>query len=77
LYEVLSGLEEVIRTFGIERAVEKATLKLEQTGTIDVEYLELVDPNTLKPATNGNGPIQACIAAWIGGVRLIDNLRVK
>lgn len=44
---------------------------------IKLEYLELVNPVTLKPAANQDPQIQACIAAWVGGVRLIDNLRVK
>lgn len=44
---------------------------------IELEYLELVDPQSLKHATNGSTSIRACIAAYVEGVRLIDNMQVK
>jgi len=44
---------------------------------IKLEYLELVNPTTLKPTSDEDPAIQACIAAWVDGVRLIDNMRVK
>jgi pantoate--beta-alanine ligase len=41
---------------------------------IDVEYLELVDPEEMQPLANVEGPAIIAIAAWLGGVRLIDNV---
>lgn len=44
---------------------------------MDVEYVDFVDANTLKPIeswTSSNN-IQVCVAVWAGKVRLIDNIR--
>lgn len=40
------------------------------------EYFEIVDAETLLPVTSSAAPRQmvACVAAWLGEVRLIDNL---
>ena len=40
---------------------------------LDVEYLVLVDPETLEPAESANRPTLAAVAARIGQTRLIDN----
>ena len=41
----------------------------------EVDYLELVDVKTLKPVMNKseNNSVAICVAAWLEGVRLIDN----
>jgi len=44
--------------------------------TLDVEYIEIVNPETLKPIESnqtGNKAI-ACVAAYAGDIRLIDNM---
>ena len=42
--------------------------------SIDPEYLELVDAETLTPAARLNGrPALAVVAARVGDIRLIDN----
>jgi pantoate--beta-alanine ligase len=38
-----------------------------------VEYLQIVNPETLAPITSVEGPALALVAAWIGQTRLIDN----
>lgn len=61
------------------RAVEQKAMKqLEQKG-LGPEYFELVDGQTLQPVEDYTSPaaIVACVAAWIGGVRLIDNLILR
>lgn len=45
---------------------------LEQPG-IGVDYLALVDPETLQPLDEVDRPARLLVAAKIGGVRLIDN----
>ena len=41
---------------------------------IRVEYLEIVDPDSMQPVTLISGPVRIAIAAWLGSVRLIDNV---
>ena len=41
-----------------------------------IDYAAVVDPNTLEPVSNVTAPVQALLAVRIGGVRLIDNLRL-
>jgi len=46
---------------------------------ITVEYLEAVDAETLSPVQHWNRTttVLLCVAAWLGGVRLIDNVLVS
>ena len=39
-----------------------------------LEYLELVDPETMQPVTEISGPVIAAGALWVGSTRLIDNI---
>jgi pantoate--beta-alanine ligase len=39
-----------------------------------LEYLELVDPETMQPVTTIAGPVLAAGALWVGSTRLIDNV---
>jgi len=39
-----------------------------------VDYLEIVDPESLEPVEQIEGPVSALVAAWIGNTRLIDNI---
>lgn len=45
----------------------------EERGT-RVDYLEIVDPNTLEPVTEVSKGALVAVAVWIGNTRLIDNL---
>jgi pantoate--beta-alanine ligase len=51
--------------------------RLNKNPHIDVEYFEIVDEHTFKPISRWqeSNAERACIAAWIGGVRLIDNVK--
>ena len=41
---------------------------------ITLEYLDLVDPDTIRPVDYVEGPVRTALAAWIGKTRLIDNI---
>jgi pantothenate synthetase len=43
---------------------------------VDVEYLSLVDPETLEPLRDLRGDALAVIAARVGSTRLIDNVLI-
>ena len=51
---------------------ERAADVLKGAG-IEPQYLEFVDPDTLEPVSKPPGVL--AVAAYVGGVRLIDNLR--
>jgi pantoate--beta-alanine ligase len=53
--------------------VRAATEVLERAGA-GVEYVEVVDAETLEPATTLDAPVLIAIAARIGCTRLIDNM---
>lgn len=54
-----------------------ARAKLAKAGFTKVDYLALVDANTLEPLDHAKGEMRLIAAATIGGTRLIDNLRVE
>lgn len=45
-------------------------------GFREVEYLELRDSDTLAPLAQASRPARLLVAAWLGDVRLIDNMPV-
>ncbi len=50
----------------------------ETSQSVELEYLDLVDADTFDPkATKQNTPMHAIVAAYVQGVRLIDNLKVN
>lgn len=42
-----------------------------------LDYAEIIDRETFSPATTLNANVSACIAAWFGDVRLIDNMTLS
>lgn len=75
LKEIGSHLAE--QDSALDLVLYDARKSLSESEGLELEYLELVDPVTLAQATNDSLQIQACVAAWIEGVRLIDNMQVK
>lgn len=68
---------EIGKGIKISEVLIKAKEQLTGLEGVTLEYLELVDPQSLHMATDDSGSIQACLAAYVEGVRLIDNLKVK
>ncbi len=50
-----------------------AVAEMERQG-LRVEYLEIVDPDSMQPVDQIAGPVLAATAAWLGSTRLIDNI---
>jgi pantoate--beta-alanine ligase len=45
--------------------------------TLKLEYLEIVDPNTMQPVDEIRLPVRVAGALWVGSTRLIDNVLVS
>ncbi|XP_039116772.1 pantoate--beta-alanine ligase [Dioscorea cayenensis subsp. rotundata] len=41
-----------------------------------IDYVEIVEQESLKPVEKIESPVVMCIAAWFGKVRLIDNMEI-
>lgn len=48
--------------------------KMSAEKSVQLDYFEIVDPNTLDPLQEVNGPALVAVAAFVGPARLIDNL---
>jgi pantoate--beta-alanine ligase len=57
--------------------IEKATAEIATEPSVRIEYLELVDPETITPVEVVGDDALLAIAAWVGDTRLIDNIRWK
>lgn len=42
-----------------------------------VDYVEIVEQETLRPMEEVTKPVVICVAAWFGHVRLIDNMEIN
>ena len=73
--ETLSFIKKEIRKGYLEDIKERATQYLTAEG-FKVDYVEIADAETLEPVENNDGskPLVALIAAFVGEVRLIDNM---
>lgn len=62
--------------YSIKAAVEAYLSSIEQ---VQLEYFEITDPDTLRPLTDvqPGQEVALCIAAFVGPVRLIDNMLVN
>ncbi|WP_183417472.1 pantoate--beta-alanine ligase [Limibacillus halophilus] len=63
-------------TTAAEPVLEAGRKSLSAAGFERVEYLELRDSNLLRPLERADRPSRLFAAAWLGAVRLIDNLPV-
>lgn len=76
IYEVLKRSRELSSHFTPAEVCAHCLKMLEASGSIKPEYFTIADAYTLKPATSfePNQQLVAFVAAWLGKVRLIDNL---
>jgi len=77
LYAAISAAAKDIRTGHADRmAIREAAETMRAAGFERVEYIELRDAETLMPSDDPTRPRRMLAAAWIDGVRLIDNIPV-
>ena len=78
LFRSLRAGEELIRA-GVrepEKVREKMRAVMQAEKGVEVDYTEVVDPETIAPLDPVRTPAVLLIAAQVGGTRLIDNLLV-
>ncbi|WP_435354343.1 pantoate--beta-alanine ligase [Emticicia sp. SJ17W-69] len=77
IYKVLNLAQEKLQAgFSTKEIQEVVNQYFSQYPEFEVEYFEVADFDTLEPieAKNETGKTALCIAAFLGGVRLIDNM---
>jgi len=76
LYEVLSEAKEQKENKSVEQITNWVIETINKNPFLNVEYFEIVDDEKLQPINSWNNNITAiaCVAAFCGKVRLIDNI---
>lgn len=75
--KTLKKAKEEAGNYTVAELKRRVTGELNNDPHIDVEYFEIVDESTLQPVETWEETYykRACIAAWVGKVRLIDNVQ--
>ena len=73
LYKALSFVKEHWKNRPSTEVLDQAK-QLIAASTLRLDYLLLVDPNSLLPIANNAQSAVVCVAAYCGEVRLIDNM---
>jgi pantoate--beta-alanine ligase len=76
------SLAEVKRRFDqgerqAAKLIEAGKLVLARESLVRLDYLEIVDPDTLDPLSELNRPALVAVAALVGTTRLIDNISLS
>jgi pantoate--beta-alanine ligase len=76
LYRALQMAQQQIEAgqTGSQAILGEARRVLEDEPLIEVDYLELVEPDEMQPVSEVTGPVRVCAAIRIGSSRLIDNI---
>ncbi|RAU84206.1 pantoate--beta-alanine ligase [Pontibacter arcticus] len=79
LYKALQQAASQLSHTSVESIKQEAIAYLNAINEIEVEYFEIVDVLTLQPlqSINPQQEVAICVAAFVGEVRLIDNLLVN
>lgn len=78
IYKILLKARHLVKTG--ERSSErvKSAMRDVLLSTVDrIDYVEIVNPDTLAPVKHIHGSVLAAIACFVGPARLIDNLLIK
>ena len=79
LYEALGIAHDLYRRRVSPDQVKKEVEGFFSKSDVALEYFEIVNASSLNPlqSTFANEPVALCIAAYVGEVRLIDNLIIR
>jgi CTP:molybdopterin cytidylyltransferase MocA len=73
-------LAKLLITAGERRArtvKDRVTRLLVDSGVTKVDYVAIIDPETLEDVKYVSSDVRVAVAAWIGDARLIDNIAVE
>lgn len=77
LYQVLNEMAQGLRNGGAASALATAARnQLQQAGFDQIEYLDLRACDDLRALEHATSECRLLVAAWLDGVRLIDNISV-
>jgi len=76
IYRALNFIKDELSNFSVNQLIDGAKQMILQAGFEKIDYVEICDAETLKAVTSINNPqpLVALVAAFVGGVRLIDNM---
>jgi pantoate--beta-alanine ligase len=80
LYHVMTELKEsIVGGADIQKSLITSGEQLNEDSELKLEYLEIVNSNTLMSVSNLKScdKVSICAAAYIAGVRIIDNIYIK
>ncbi|WP_114777611.1 pantoate--beta-alanine ligase [Botryobacter ruber] len=79
LYKVLQLAKAQLHSKSVAEIKEEVARALQQVDQVKLEYFEIANPKTMQPVTDvlALPEVALCIAAYVGPVRLIDNLLVN
>lgn len=77
IYKALELGAAKLRSEGLQAAKEAVRAFFENQPDFRLEYFEIADPDSLQSLEQVRFPAALCIAAFLGDVRLIDNLIIS
>lgn len=77
LWQAMQGAAEAIRSGAdIDATMAAARERVLAGGYRSIEYLDLRSADSLRPVSDLSEPVRMLAAAWLGDVRMIDNIAV-
>ncbi|MEM0991610.1 MAG: pantoate--beta-alanine ligase [Bacteroidota bacterium] len=78
IYDVLRTAKATWQTTESPTEIQANAINQLELAGFEVDYFEIVDAKTLAPIRMFDKSVSAiaCVAAWLGDIRLIDNLRL-
>lgn len=75
IFETLSYGKRIVSECENGHQLQQKMIEFFEAGELELEYLEIVDNDSLQPIDQLRPNISCCIAAYCGQVRLIDNMQ--
>ncbi|MBD3276709.1 MAG: pantoate--beta-alanine ligase [Candidatus Aegiribacteria sp.] len=79
IHRSLKSAEEMFRKGerNSDTIIEAVLERISSAPLAEVQYVEIVDPNTMEPLRTANPPALLAVAVYFGHTRLIDNVVLK